>query len=199
MENFYCNNKHLMLKAWRFCLLLFVGLFFAYACQPQSDSETKKGPISPFFDLEAYFQEEINRLQQQQMTITKTIHLDGKEEKQTLDSLNFEEELSIFTQSAINRPAWLDKYQVDSTFSANQLASIQYEALTDRLKTRSIRITFSNGKVQNVAIENLLETVIATTNQQLNYSPAKGYSIRNSQEIAFSKSQEVKIEVQFEE
>lgn len=180
-----------------FYFLFFGLLSFSYACQPQEDQIVENQAITPFFDLEQYFQKEVNRLEQQQIQVSKKITLDGKLEQQTLDSLNFSNELSVFIKSAINRPAWSDKYQVDSTFRQNELISLHYEALSDRLKTRRLDIAFVNGQISEIKIENLLETLIATTNQKLRYQPATGYLITNMQRIAFSKSQELAVEVQF--
>lgn len=184
----------------RNCLFLcLVGVFSAMcACQPQGDSQLENKPITSFFDLENYFQKEIARLQQLQPGVNKKIILNGKVEQQALDSIDFMEELSVFSKSAINRPSWSDQYRVDSTFYQEKLASLHYEALNDRLKTRKLDIAFSKGQVSEIKVENLLETVIATTEQKLHYQPELGYSIHNMQEIAFSKAQELDIVVLFE-
>lgn len=163
-------------------------------CQPKEDVGITNDAITSFFDLEAYFQKEIERLEEEDASISKRIVLDGNQEQLNQDSIDFSDELSVFIKSDINRPAWSDKYQIDSIFEQNQLIGLHYEALSDRLKTRSIEIAFDKGEVAEINIKNLLKAVIATTDQALQYKPQTGYWIHNKQEIAFSKPQELKIE-----
>lgn len=185
-----------------FGFFLLIGLSIcSFGCQSPADSaDDAPQPLPQFFDLKGYFEKEIERLEQQQVTISKKITLDGQVEQQRLDSINFSEELSVFTKSAINRPAWLDQYRVDSTFQEDKLISIHYEALAEDLKTRHLDIDFDGqGNVQHIKIDNLLKAIIATTQQRLSYTPADGYSIYNKQEVTLSESQEMKIAVTFEE
>lgn len=173
------------------------------ACLSQSGcgSPTQNADVnlpSPFFDLKAFFNREIERLQNEQPRVRKTVGIDGKKETQILDSLNYVEDLNIFLQADINRSAWWDKYAVDSTLAEGKLQSIRYAAKTEDLKTRSLIIDFSGDQVRQVEIENRTDGPTARLNQHLVYKPAWGYHIQSSQKVTFSRPQEMTIDVVFE-
>lgn len=160
-------------------------------CQP--DIETADRQRS-FFDLEAYFQQQIDSLNAAQPSLRKSATIGERKEEKELRELDYTEELQIFQQSHINRPAWSDKYQVDSTIRNGQLNAITYTALDTSLNTRSIIIDFAQGRVSRIQIENRSQSMIADTEQQLQYIPGSSYRIFSSQQTVGSTPRQVLIE-----
>ena len=97
----------------------------------QSCQSTTSKPVGglekPYFDLKSYFENEKTRLAAIS-NFKKTTVVDGKEETKQLETINFDNELRIFAEADINRPAWFDKYLIDSILQDGNLTRIDYTA-----------------------------------------------------------------------
>lgn len=186
-------------KAWSGNALCFflVSMFITIsACSEKpSRANVKKGE-KIFFDLQGYFDQEAKRLTG---TLAKKIaSVDGQREEQTPDSIDFVRDLKIFSQNDINRPAWSDSYQIDSTFNQQkELTRLSYTASDEKMKTRKILIDFEQGTVSKIFIENGTSSAVANTKQILTYEPLKGYSIESHQKVTLADDNVFLIEVQF--
>ena len=173
------------------------------ACTPerpsgQADIRAEK-PI--FFDLKAYFTEETNRLETEKPSGLKIARFQEHSDTLRFDAgsgLVFEEELQPFISSDINRPAWQNKYRVDTlpskTFGG---MSVRYIALDKNLKTRKIELYTENGEIRQVQIENQIKSVIAYSVQKLRYEKGRGYSAFGTQRMRFGKSYDFEVSVRF--
>lgn len=152
----------------------------------------------PFFSLMQYVDEQVARLDSLAPTVRKTITFNGKAETHSLDSLNFEEELAVFRQADINRPAWLDRYQVDSLREDGRLQRITYTALEDDLKTQELKVYWSaESEVERIEVATQTSTVLSEGEQQLVYAPREGYTIASRQENQAAKTVQIRIEAEF--
>ena len=150
-----------------------------------------------YFDLKSYFDGESQRLSGLPKA-KKIVTADGKTEERILDSHDFGEDLKIFSNADINRPAWSDKYVADSVFNEQgKLVRLDYATDDTDLRTKKITIEFEEGNVAKVFIENTSITAIADTRQLLTYLPGKGYTIESRQKVAFSDDKTFVVEVQF--
>jgi len=187
-------QNHYMRRLIPVCIILLA----AAAC---SDSNSPKKAALPeaFFDLKGYIQGEARRLSETQPNVVKRISIDGREEEKAFDSLDYQKELDIFSRSDINKTAWLDKYQVDSTFRDGQLAQTTYTSKDKSLKTRLLEVQFANGKVSEIHIQNQTESIVADVGQEMWYRPGKGYRLESGQSTALTKEKKVTVEVEFVE
>lgn len=182
----------------RSLILYFAVLSFGLASCAQAPPVATKATVQlPFYDLKTYFQNEITRLDKANLSVQKEVQINAESEVQQLDGLNYEQELKLFTNSDINKMAWFDKYEIDSTFENRALSALQYTALDEDLKTKSIQINFSANEIDRVIIENSTESFIASSKQLLEYHPKSGYNITTSQKTKLGKNQAVSIAVQF--
>jgi len=179
----------------RTALLLLPTLLLS-ACQMRQSAEGS-GP-KPFFDLKGYMEEQIEELQARQPMAKKRILVDGQREAHRFDSLDYEKELRMFLRSDINRKAWFDKYQADSSFQAGQLKSVRYTTDAEDLKTRLMEVDYADETVERIYIENLTQSVVADVRQELLYQPGEGYRLFTAQQTALSTEQEVEVEVEWE-
>ncbi len=165
------------------------------SCQQElADGKTK--PVTAFFDLKDFFEKELEILQAVQ-AFEKHLTMDGRSDKVVSDTLNLRKELQLFMDSHINRPAWSDKYAIDSIFQQQQLVQIKYTALDEGLKTRSIHIDFEKGVAIGADIKRLMENPALASSQHLKYHRQKGYSIDTKQSLLFSEPQQLFVEVRF--
>ena len=148
--------------------------FMFVSCQ-----EAEQVSKSRFQDIKGYFSKEVNRLEKQKTTVNKTVRKNGISETQENISPVWDTELSLFSESDINKPAWSESYSVhkDSTI-------ISYTALDNKLRTRTIRIkTNKIGKLVELAVVNRTKNYLYTSSEQLLYIPDSLYSIIKMQNV----------------
>ena len=167
------------------------------ACQTRPAEVRQNVTSQFFFDLKGYFEKEAERLNAAQPRLKKTVAVNGKSEEKTLTEQDYEKELAVFLNADINRPAWLDQYQIDSTLTTGRLQSIRYRATSPKLQVQEIRIAFDQGKVSEIIIDKKADNIVAGSTQHLEYRPETGYQIRSLQETAIAKGKELSISVRF--
>lgn len=154
--------------------------------------------LKKFFDLEGFFDGEVKRLSGF-TNLKKTTSVNGEREEQQVERIDFEKELAIFSNSDINRPAWTDKYEVDSVFNEKkELVRLDYQATDEELRTQHVSVSLDGGAVFKIQIENATSTSIADTQQSLIYEPAKGYTIESRQQVQTIDDAVLRIEVAFQ-
>jgi len=172
-----------------------LSIFLLVGCSPEPRSVASSDKA--FFDLGDYFSKQYQVLQAKG-SVQKTTSINGLEETQTVDSINFKQELVVFVESDINRTSWMDKYQADSTFNdSRQLVKIEYSALDEKLRTRKLVVTYHKGIVEHISIRNASKNIITDAEQILDYSPTKGYKISSRQKVILSPEKQLGVEVVF--
>ncbi|MFK7979763.1 MAG: hypothetical protein AB8G86_07255 [Saprospiraceae bacterium] len=182
----------------RLCIV-FLGLIMVFlpACQ-EVTTAVDVDNRAIFFDLKDFFQKEKARLEKIN-SFKKTVSINGVSEEKTLTTLNFDNELSIFIASDINRPAWSDKYKVDSVFTAQKkLSQIKYTVLDESLKTKKVAIDFQNNAVANIEIEKATDNAVAQSKQTLSYHVGKGYAIKSEQALSLSDTKTILVQVEYQ-
>jgi hypothetical protein len=166
----------------------------------QATEQTSVKELKRFFDLRAYFHAEAKRLNGVK-GLKKRVTANGKKEERVLDSLNFENEFALFEQSDINRPAWLDKYKIDTIKIADDSTkaySVSYQAKTEKLKTKELAVFYNTrGEVVELNIVNSEKSVFSDMQQTLFYKPNKKYTVSSGQKFWLSKPASVTVEVFF--
>ena len=166
------------------------------ACQKDLSPSTSL--TDSFFDLPDFFKEEQQSLSNKITSLHKKITINGKVEEQQLDSFDLKQELAAFIAADINRPTWLDQYQVDSLKDTQGvLKTLKYSAIKDNLKTKNLTITYKNGQVVEIYIKKAISTMAAESFQELTYYKGKGYTNYNEQSMAFSDANTIRLEVNF--
>ncbi|SEQ72174.1 hypothetical protein [Neolewinella agarilytica] len=178
-----------MRKCW--ILLFLLPLFFA--CTP--DSAEVSSDKAAFFDLRSYVNEEVDRLTSRKTKVTKTITLNGKTETKELDDLNFANDLRVFREADINKPAWLEKYETKRKALSGSHQITTYEALDSNLVTRQLLVEEDLGEVTRITIQRKTGTVLSNGNHWLEYVPATGYSMTTRQKNRFGEDVDARIVV----
>lgn len=175
---------------------IFIFFIILNGCT-QDNAVSKQEAV--FFDLKEYFAKEKEIILQNTKQFKKTNAINGKEEEQLLDRIDLDLELSIFSDSDINRITWIDKYKTDSIFQKGRFHQLIYTAKEEKLRTNRIILTFETEKSPNkVEIENDSDSFIASSTQSLIYEREKGYTIKSKQNNIISGEQILSIEVLFQ-
>ncbi|MBR9923322.1 MAG: hypothetical protein GYB31_21020 [Bacteroidetes bacterium] len=157
-----------------------------------------EGIQAPYYDLEAYFKAEGDRLDASGFQFQKTARVNGKTEERQLSDLEWATEFKAFADSDINLPAWYDKYAIDSSFTANGgLERITYTLQDSSLRTKFIQIDFQDDKPKYIEIHRESQSPLATTSSDLTYDPDQGYFIQHKQLLKLSEEKTISVEVEW--
>jgi hypothetical protein len=157
-----------------------IGQRFAFLCFVfLSCNETEEVRVNKFRDIRGFFSEEAKRLEKQKTIVNKTVRRNGIFEKKNNISPVWDTELSLFSESDINKPAWRDSYRVhiDSTGTS-------YTALDNKLRTRSIRIKKNKmDKLIELTVVNRTSNYLYSSSEELLYIPDSLYRIIKIQDV----------------
>ncbi len=184
----------------RYLSFVFLGLVWLLsACNSISDNEPRKERVKKFYDLEAFFNAEINRLDSLGIQLSKQLRLNDKRESAVQENVDYEKELKVFVEADINKPAWWDKYEGDTTFyQQDKIQQIKYESSDKELKTQLIIISFAqNQQIDSVQVFNRLESTMMNLTQKMVYNTDNGYKIYATEKLLVSSENEVDISASF--
>lgn len=166
-------------RLFRISLVLF-WLTGSFSCS-SSNTQQAADTTNAYFSLEAFFTSEIDRLTALAPTLNKTVSRNGVSEKKEVQIENWENELALFIDSDINKPAWQKSYRIDSTER-----SVVYKSIDPELRTQKITIDKNeNGLIKHIAISNHTSNMLYQTAEQLDYYPDSLYRINKQQQVRF--------------
>ncbi|MEY2904001.1 MAG: hypothetical protein RJA52_17 [Bacteroidota bacterium] len=158
---------------------------------PPSDSLSPRK--SKFFDLVTYMQSEAQRLNLNGIKVEKILFVNAESDTIYPPEFNFSTELAIFEKANINKIAWEDQYNIDSTPSFTR-----YSAIDPSLQVKYLQINKNeNGDITSLEIEKSSESPLSSNRQILDYSPASGYKISSTQKIILAEEKKIEIIVNF--
>ncbi|HWD87688.1 MAG TPA: hypothetical protein VG367_06140 [Mucilaginibacter sp.] len=172
----YWCKRYLAAFIWPSLLLCFVS------CKRDSNAAVDTGK---FFDLKGYFASEAARLKKLNPNVDKTAIYNYQAENQKVHIDNWASELSMFSESDINKPAWKLSYDVQSSNGF-----ISYKAKDPELKTQDITIKKDGDQVKWILIINHTKSTIFSkklyeTTEKLSYFPDSVYHIQKKQYTRF--------------
>ena len=160
-------------RTFRFAV---IGLISIFACCKPEVQKSKNS----YFDLTSYFAAETKKLTNANFSVVKTASRNGDAETKTVKIDNWPGELSVFSESNINKPSWKNSYQ--TTNSGNITI---YKALEPDLKTREIILKKDNNKIVYLMIFNVVNNRLYQTREKLTYYPDSLYRIQRKQQVRF--------------
>lgn len=180
-----------MLKNYLFALFLLVATLLYTACSNPADNTAQR---KRFFDLKNYIDVQAALLQDVPQAI-KWTHLDDSTEVDSAARIRWQQELSLFAASDINKTAWLDKYTTDS-LRTDTGTTIHYKATDPSLKTQQITIQKNTNKaIYKILINNNIQNTLYTAQQNLTYYPDSGFDIHIVQSAIISGAHTYQVKV----
>ena len=161
----------------RYLLLIssFILLLGIASCKRDSNAAADS---KAFFDIKGYFEADSARLTKGNPLITKTVTHNQIPETQKVHIPNWGTELSLFIGSDINKPAWRNSYDVNSTDNITI-----YAAKDPALKTQRVVIKNENGKLKWIMIVNHAKNILYENTEKLSYFPDSLYLIQKKQRV----------------
>lgn len=169
---YWCKLKLKHIIALLGGIMLLSGL---QACRPDN---VQSGAAPKYFDLAGYFKADTARLKKLNPQVNKTVTHNGVTENKTVQIGNWGQELNLFIQSDINRPAWKNSY---TTTTFGDL--VIYKAKDPELRTSKVIINRDKGKIKWILIFNHTKNLLYETSEKLSYFPDSAYQIDKSQHV----------------
>lgn len=153
--------------------ILYALLFISSCSEPEKDTELR------YTDLKNYFEAEVMRMEHSGRKVDKTVSRNGSAESKANISPDWRAELSLFIESDINKPAWRNSYSIKE-----DSVSVEYKAIGDDLRTRSIRIIKdTDGDIREISIANHTSNKLYSSSEELSYIPDSMYRIFKKQDV----------------
>jgi hypothetical protein len=153
--------------------MLMVALWLA-ACHP----DVKETAALKYFDIKGYFAKDSIFLTRLNKPVFKTVTHNGVTESKEVHIANWGQELSLFKEADINRPAWKNSY----TIIANDDVTL-YKAKYPELKMREMIIKTDKNQVKWILIFNKTKNILYQTTEKLSYFPDSLYLIEKVQKV----------------
>ncbi len=182
-------------RSMRACFLFM--LLLGLSCDRVTEASTAEGDAPAFYDLAGFIDDEVERLSGQPLTVEKTITLNGETERQEIDALDFGTDLRLFAGADINKNAWRDKYRVEEKTLSGRHRLTRYVALDSTLTTRLLEVEEDRGETRRLRIVRHTGTVLSDGRSQLEYEPARGYSVATQQDNRFGRDVDALVEVRW--
>jgi hypothetical protein len=122
-------------------------------------------------------------------SVVKTVSRNGDSETKTVKITNWPGELSVFSESNINKPSWKNSYKTTTSGGITI-----YKALEPELKTREIILKKQNDKVVYLMVFNVINNSLFQTREKLTYYPDSLYRIQRKQHVRFLGTNDYLIE-----
>ncbi len=146
-----------------------------------SCAEPIEKPASPFEDIKGFFEAEVSRLAEIKKTVNKTVKRNEVSETKNNVPVIWKDELALFIESDINKPAWRNSYK-----TVRDSSNIYYSATEKGLRTRSISIKKNPaGHIIHVSIINETKNYLYQSSESLIYIPDSIYLINKNQDVLF--------------
>lgn len=174
-----------------FLFIILSTLFNACTQDTKSEGQVK---TDRHFDLKAFIQEEVNTLTNNKTVLQKEIKFKGQTESKNIEEPDWKAELKVFSDSDINKTAWLDKFEVDTIDN-----TVYYKCLSPKIKTQSLQLFLDKNKeITRLEIKNKTGNVLYDSNETLTYNRSdKKYSIDRNQKVLFGDMEEIIIRGSF--
>jgi hypothetical protein len=169
----------------KYTLRLFSALFIisAFGCTSIKEDNGNKNPLH-FFNLKAFFQKEIVRLNANKRGLTKTVENNNEKQELTFSKIDWDKELSSFLELDIERLSHKGSYKIDS-LKTDSLLTITYTALDSSLSITPIILRFKNNRLANVNAIDKLSNALYNSRKELNYETNRGFKITSVQHVRF--------------
>ena len=167
-------------------ILLFLIILLFGGCT--SETPKKQTSALQYFDLKGYMDGETKRLKQLAPSIHKSVFVDDKEESRTLKEIDWEKELSAFSDADINKTAWKDLFIISKTDDAEI-----YTSDNGKVPVKSLEVVYRAGKVFKIQVLNKNSNMLYNSNDTLSYFPDSLYEIKKTQHIKLLQGKNYRI------
>ncbi|MDI9866103.1 hypothetical protein QM480_17305 [Flectobacillus sp. DC10W] len=163
------------------------------ACNQQVEQSSIR-----YFDLKGTFETQIKELSQRKPAVQKSVKVGTTADTQTKVILDWEKELDFFIQADLNKPAFINSYQI----TQNDSLVVYKLKPTETQLVKEIKLTLKHGELQRVyallSDENYLYKTRKEIKADFVQKQLKHYEIDGFQQLVFGekKAYQIKATIQ---
>ncbi len=184
---------------FNFYLILIFAAILLPACQNDLKNNLLADKNKNYFDLPAFFNQEIERLSEKRTLYAfhKEVNYNAKKDKSKVIISDWKRELSLFSRVDLNRKEFLGKYsqQDFQDKSTGKLIQTRYTANDSSLTTKAVDVFYRNEQPQSIAIINNLHNGLFSQQQYLFYQKNELMEIFQLQKTHFWAENSYKIQL----
>lgn len=154
------------------------------ACKPATERRLQ----SDYFDLKDYFVKEASRLQHNNPVVSKAVVVNGSKEEKEMKIMDWENELSVFSDADINKAAWQGLFKMQK----NEHQEIYYSE-DEKVPVKKVIINRSEAQINSILIVIKTTNTLYTSSDTLSYFPDSLYEIKKMQQIRLMGPKKYKI------
>jgi hypothetical protein len=157
------------------------------------NEEIKENQVKKYFDLKGLIEKQIKTLNSQKPVVQKSVFMSDSLENQSVKTIDWAKELELFMQADLNKPAFIQSYQVDSSAMGVKYTLKETEKLPVKF------LTISRAGEDGISIEALINSnnYLYATERHLKLSIKNSeltdYQIDGFQKIVFGNRKVFKI------
>lgn len=151
-----------------------------------------------YYDLPKCMGYQMDALQSMGKHVRKKLTKDGQSQTIERGDVNWREELELFFESDINRPAWRGAFQAD-TVKLEQMMVITYRTDNPEIPVKNVVVTLDRETRQclRLTIDRGTENFLYSSTQKLFFTPGEGYTIKGHLKVPFIFESEFSVESTF--
>lgn len=152
-------------------------------------AEKQNAPSSaPYFDVQAYFNQEVKKLSTKNPVVHKTVVINGSTENKALKIADWNKELSSFIDADINKRAWEGEFKVQKTNHG-----LLYTSNNDKVPVKKLEIRKDKNGITSVTIILKNSNYLYSSADTLSYYPDSLYQIKKIQQIQLMSAKSYRI------
>ena len=157
------------------------------------NEEVKENQVKKYFDLKGLIDKQIKSLNSKKPVVQKIVIIADSSENQSIKTIDWSKELELFMQADLNKPAFIQSYQVDSSSMGVKYTLKESEKLPVKY------LTISRAGEDGISIEAKINTnnYLYETERHLKLSLKNSeltdYQIDGFQKIVFGNKKIFKI------
>lgn len=166
--------------------VLFLILLLYSSCS--NETQEKQKSIVHYFDLNGFIKNETKRLQALTPSVNKSVQVNNKAENRNFDNIDWEKELSVFSDADINKAAWENQFIVSKTEGAEI-----YKTDKVKIPVKYLEVRYKDAKIHQIQIVMQTSNLLYVSRDTLSYFPDSLYEIKKTQHIKFLQPKSYKI------
>ncbi len=151
-----------------------------------------------YFDLPTFLNERIANLQKNNQWVRKHVTKDGHEHIIERGDIEWNEELDLFLDSDINRPAWRGEFKVD-TIKLEREYVVTYKTENKQIPVKNVVVTIDKDTRQclKLTVDRRTKNFLYQSDQSLYYTTGEGYIMKGKLSINYLFDSEYSIQSEF--
>lgn len=151
-----------------------------------------------YYDLPKFFEAQIDNLKDKGQWVRKHVTKDGHSHIIERGNIDWTEELGVFLDSDINRPAWRGEFKVD-TIKLEREYVITYKTANEQIPVKNVVVTIDRDSKQclKLTVDRHTENFLYESDQSLYFTTGEGYMMKGKLSVTLLFDSEYSIDTEF--